>query len=192
MAATAAPYGARPIGTLSASGSFTAKFRHFPIATTYGTDMFHGDFVQLVAGGGVELDTGTATLTPVGIFMGCFYTDPTTNQPTYSQYWPASNAATDAVAYVLDDPYVVFQIQADGIVAAADRGQNAGVVQTAGNTAIGKSKNALDQSTLNTTNTLPLKVIDFVDGPDSTVGDAFTDCICIFNTGHEWRNSTGV
>ena len=46
MATTAAPYGARPIGTLSASGSFTSQTRHLPIITTYGTQISNGDFVK--------------------------------------------------------------------------------------------------------------------------------------------------
>ena len=50
-------------------------------------------------------------LTAVRICMGCSYTDPTTKQKTFSQFWPASNAATDAMAYVLDDPFGVFQMQ---------------------------------------------------------------------------------
>ena len=55
MSSVAAPYGAEPVGTLSASGSFTGKVRHYPIATTYGTQISYGDFVTIVAGGGVAL-----------------------------------------------------------------------------------------------------------------------------------------
>ena len=112
MATTAAPYGARPIGTLSASGSFTSKTRNLPIITTYGTQISNGDFVKVAADGTIAKDTGTTALTAVGIFLGCSYTDPTTSQKTFSNWWPASNAATDAMAYVLDDPFVVFQMQA--------------------------------------------------------------------------------
>lgn len=192
MPATAAPYGAKPVGTLSGSGSFTGKVRHIKIASGYNTAIFKGDFVKLVAAGTVEKDTGTTTATPIGIFMGCAYTDPTSNQYWNSQYWPASTAASDAVAYVLDDPYVLFWMQADGTVAQADLGQNAAIVQTAGSTAVGTSKNALDQSSMNTTNTLPLRIVDFVDGPDQAVGDAFTDVVCKFNVGHLHLNTTGI
>ena len=62
MASTAAPYGARPIGTTSAAGSFTGMVRHLPIITTYDTAIFNGDFVKLVANGTIEKDAGTATL----------------------------------------------------------------------------------------------------------------------------------
>ena len=110
MAASAAPYGAKPIGTLSASGSFTGKVQHIKIASGYDTLISWGDFVKLVAAGTIEKDAGTTTATPVGVFMGCSYTDPTTSQPTYAQMWTADVAASDAVAYVLTDPNVLFQM----------------------------------------------------------------------------------
>ena len=205
MATSATPYGARPIGTTSAAGSFTGLVRHLPIITTYGTAIFNGDFVKLVANGTIEKDAGTATLASIGIFMGCSYTDPTSGQKTFSDQWPASNAATDAVAYVLDDPNVVFQMQGDEALNTTDRGLNAGVVQTAGSTSIGKSKNALDASTPATTLTLPLRIIDFVDGPKSlapagtTASDAYPDVIVKFNAAstftaspHSYNNPTGL
>ena len=193
MSATATPDGATPIGTISSSGSFSGKVTHYNIATTYGTQISNGDFVTIVAGGGVEKNvvTDTATAVTLGIFLGCAYTDPTTGQFTVGNYWPASNAATDAVAYVNDDPHVLFKMQADGTVAAADRGLNSAIVVTAGNTAFGRSRNALDQSELANTATLPLRVVGFIDGPDSAAGDAFTDLICKFNV-HFYRQATGI
>ena len=193
MATTATPTGAEPVNTLSASGSYSGKVRHMKIANNYGTAIFYGDFVKPVAAGGVELDAGTATLTPIGIFVGCSYTDPTTNQLTFGQYYPASTAADDISAYVVDDPNVVFKIQGDATLAQTTMFLNAGVVQTAGSVDFGRSKNALDSSTAATTNTLPLRIVEFVDGPTSSVGDAFTDVLCIFAAGdHAYRNATGV
>ena len=193
MSATATPTGAEPIGTLSSSGSFTGKVRHLSIASNYGTAIFYGDFVKTVAGGTIEKDTGTTTLTPTGVFMGCSYTDPTTNQPTYSQFYPASTVASDIKAYVLDDPNVLMKMQGDDSLAQTAIGNNVAIVQTAGSTSIGRSKNAVDSSTIAaTTATLPLRIIDFVDGPDSSVGDAFTDVIVKFNAGHQYNNTTGV
>jgi len=192
MATTAAPHGARPVSTTSASGSFNGKVQHLSIASEYGTTIFNGDFVKMVSGGTIEKDTGTATLTTVGIFMGCKYTDPTTKQMTFSQFWPASTVATDAFAYVLSDPDVVFLMQADGAIAQTALGSNFDVIQTAGTTSIGNSKNAVDADSTATTNTLPLRIYDFYNGPDSTIGDAFTDALFIFNVGHAYRNTTGV
>ena len=193
MATTATPNGAEPIGTLSSSGSFTGKVRHIKIASAYGTAIFYGDFVKIVAAGTIEKDAGTTTMTPCGVFMGWFYTDPNTNQPTYNQQWVASTAASDAVAYVLDDPNVLLKMQSDASLAQTNLGNNVAVVQTAGSTSIGRSKNAVDGSTaVATTATLPLRVIDFVDGPNSSVGDTYTDVIVKFNAGHQYDNTTGI
>ena len=192
MATTATPYGARPVGTLSASGSFTGKTMQIKIASAYGTAIFHGDFVKLVTEGTVELDTGTTAITTVGIFLGCKYTDPNTNQMTFNQYWPASTAASDAVAYVLTDPQALFQMQGDGTLAQTALGANFALIQTAGSTSIGKSKNAADVSTVATTNTLPLKLVEFVDSTTSAVGDTYTDAVYKVNVGHQFDNTTGI
>jgi hypothetical protein len=192
MATTATPMGAEPTDTLSASGSFTGKVRHIKVASGYGTAIFYGDFVKLVNTGTVEKDTGTTTLTPVGVFVGCAFTSPTTDELTFSQTFPASTAASDIVAYVVDDPNVLMRMQSDEAIAQTGLGNNVAVVQTAGSTSIGRSKNAVDGSSIATTNTLPLRIIDFVDGPTSAVGDAFTDVIVKFNAGHQYSNTTGV
>jgi hypothetical protein len=192
MASTAAPFGARPVNTMSASGSFTGKVQHIKIASGYGTDIFNGDFVKLVSGGTVEKDTGTSTLTSVGIFLGVKYTDPSTNQLTFNQYFPASTAASDIFAYVLTDPDVVFLMQADGSMAQTAIGANFDVIQTGGSTSIGNSKNAVDADSVATTASLPLRIYDFYDGPESSIGDSFTDALFIFNAGHQYRNTTGV
>jgi hypothetical protein len=192
MATTATPMGAEPTDTLSASGSFTGKVRHIKVASGYGTAIFYGDFVKLVNTGTVEKDTGTTSATPVGVFVGCAFTSPSTGELTFSQTFPASTAADDIVAYVVDDPNVLMRMQSDEAIAQTGLGNNVAVVQTAGSTSIGRSKNAVDGSSIATTNTLPLRIIDFVDGPTSAVGDAFTDVIVKFNAGHQYSNTTGV
>ena len=193
MSSSATPYGARPVGTLSASGSFTGKVRHYGIASGYGTAIFYGDFVKLVAAGTVEKDTGTTSLTPVGIFLGVSYTDPNTSQKTFSQFYPASTAADDISAYVLDDPNVLFEMQADGSAAVTNIGNNVAVVQTAGSTSIGTSKNAIDISTAaSTTATLPVRIVDISPKSDNAAGDSFTDLVAKFNAGHIMDNTTGI
>ena len=193
MSATATPMGAEPVGGLSACGSFSGKVRHIKIASGYATNIFYGDFVKLVNTGTIEKDAGTSTATPVGIFMGCFYTDPSTSQPTFNQMWPTGTVADDAMAYVLDDPDAVFRMQADGSLAQTTLGNNIAIIQTSGSTTIGRSKNAVNAGTAATTDTLPLRILEFMDGPDSTVGDAFTDVLLTYNFGmHQYRKATGV
>jgi hypothetical protein len=66
------------------------------------------------------------------------------------------------------------------------------MVTTEGNTSIGISKYVLDGSSPATTNTLPLRIVGLVEGPLSTAGDAFTDCLVKINVGHAMDNTLGV
>jgi len=194
MASSATPFGARPVSSL-VSCAYNAKITHYKIKNAYGTDIFYGDFVKWADDNPnttIQKDTGTTACTPIGVFLGCAYTDPSTGQFTPNQYYPASTAADDIVAYVASDPFIVMQMQSDESLNQDDLGKNVAVVQTAGSTAIGTSRNAIDGSTAATTNTLPLKIIDFVDGPDSAIGDSFTDVLVMFNAGHQLLNTTGI
>lgn len=194
MASTASPMGARPVGSL-VSAAYNAKITHYKINNAYGTDIFYGDFVKWADNNPnttIQKDTGTTAMTPIGVFLGCSYTDPSTGQTTFNQYYPASTAADDIMAYVASDPFLVMQMQSDEALTQDDLGKNVAVVQTGGSTAIGTSKNAIDGSTAATTNTLPLKIIDFVEGPDSEIGDAKTDVLVMFNVGHQLLNATGI
>lgn len=191
MASTAAPYGLVPVRKIGSDVN-NGGFSTYQIASGYNTAIFFGDVVKLVASGTIEKDTGTATATPIGVFLGCEYVN-SDGQLIHSQMWPASTTSTETIyARVLDDPDALFMIQADGTVAQADVGLNAGLVQTAGSTTVGKSKVALDQSTLATTNTLPLRVLAIHTGPENAAGDAFTDVIVKWNVGHQLVGTTGV
>lgn len=191
MASTAAAFGLKPVNLIGGQ-PFAGSTRQIKIASGYGTNIFNGDVVKLVAAGTVEKDTGTATATPVGVFVGCTFTDPNSEQMTFKNYWPASTVASDAFAYVVDDPDCLFHIQADGAVAQTALGANFAIVQGSGSTSTGVSGVSLDASTVATTNTLPLRLVDFFNGPNSSIGDAFTDCIVKWNAGHQYANTTGV
>ena len=195
MATSATPNGAEPVNTLSASGSYSGKVRHIKIASGYATAIFYGDFVKLVAAGTLEKAAVTTSVVAgtVGIFVGCSYTDPSTSQLTFNQQFPASTAASDIMAYVVDDPKLVFKMQGDEAIAQTGLGNNISAVSTAGSTAIGRSKNALDGGSIATTNTLPLRVLEFVEGPNSPVGDAFTDCLVTYlPLSHAYETKLGV
>lgn len=186
MPSTAAPYGCIPVKSLG--GGARIQRTPYKIATTYGTSIFFGDVVKLGSDGTLQKDTGTSTATPLGIFLGCQYTDATLGFIS-RQYWPASTAATDAIGFVADDPDLVFQVQSASAVAQADLGQNAALVQGSGSTATGKS--AVTIGSLNTTSTLPVRIIGFSESPLNAPGDTYCDVLCIWNT--PWlRVATGV
>jgi hypothetical protein len=195
MATSATPTGAEPVNTLSASGSYSGKVRHIKIASAYNTAIFYGDFVKLVAAGTLEKAAVTTAVVAgtVGIFVGCSYTDPSSSQMTFNQTFPADTAASDIMAYVVDDPKLVFKMQGDEAIAQTGLGNNISAVNTAGSTTIGRSKNALDGGSIATTNSLPLRVLEFVDGPTSAVGDAFTDCLVTYlPLSHAYETKLGV
>jgi len=198
MATTAAPYGLRPINLIGGQ-QFAGSTRQIKIASGYAANIFFGDIVAIGVDGTIVKVTNLGTNADpfpagtVGVFLGCTYTDPTLKYKLNSQYWPTGTVASDAMAYVCDDPDTLFQIQADAAVTQTMLGSNFGVNQNAGSTATGDSKVALDVATRATTNTVALRLVDFVNGPFSTVGDAFTDCIVKFNFGiHTYYNGTGV
>lgn len=110
-----APYGFKAdneLGGLPYAGST----RMVPIATGYGANLFNGDLVQLSGGTLIKSamsaasSPGTAVNGQIGVFVGCEYTNPGTNQRIRAQYWPSGTVAQDAVAYVIDDPRTVFKV----------------------------------------------------------------------------------
>jgi len=127
--------------------------------------------------------------------MGCSYTDATLGFVN-RQYWPTGTVASDALAFIVDDPNTLFQAQAAGSITQADLGQNThfDAVQSTstGSTSTGNSNTALDATT-NTTAGWAFRIVDFVDAPGSEVGDAYTDVIVKFNPGsHSYTNQTGI
>ena len=192
-----APYGLKPINLIGGQ-VFAGATRQIPIASGYATNLLNGDVVKLVSDGTLEKDTGTTTATPVGVFLGCRYTDPNLGYELYSQYYPANTVASDIVAYVADDPDQLFKVavvSGTTVVAGVGRtvvGNNVSLVQNAGSTATGNSKVAVLSSSAATTNSLPIRVIDVV--PDTKTGaDTYVELIVKWNWGmHQYQNATGV
>ena len=186
MSATAAPFGLRPVGNLG--GTYNGSFRQYPILSTESTRICFGDLVKLTDAGTtttIQKDTGTTAATPIGIFMGCRYTDLSTGQTQFTQVWSGA-AHTNGMVYVMDDPNVLFEIQADGSVNDDDIAANAALVQGTSNATLGISRVSLDISTAATTTTLPIRIVDFRGGFDGDEkGTSFPIMVCKFNTGHQ-------
>ena len=163
------PYGLIPINLIGGQ-VFAGATRQIPIASNYGTSIFYGDPVKLVSSGTLERDTPDAAMTPVGVFLGCSYTDPTFGK-VFRQYYPASTVASDIVAYVQDDPDALFKVavvSGTTVIAAVGRtfvGNNVEMVNNTGSTTTGNSAAAVKDPA--TTDTLPLRIIDVV--PDTAI-----------------------
>ena len=103
------PYGLVPVKLLSGS-PFVGVTRHFKIASGYGTAIFYGDAVKLVTGGTVERDTFDAAMTPVGVFLGCSYTDPNLGYKVFRQSLSSKHCCrSDIEAYVADGTDVLYK-----------------------------------------------------------------------------------
>jgi hypothetical protein len=200
MASTATPYGLKPINEIGGL-PYAGSTRKLPITSGFGTNLYYGAVVCIAANGTIELVTtngDNSTHFPagtIGVFMGCSYTDATLGFVN-RQYWPTGTVASDALAFIVDDPNTLFQAQAAGSITQADLGQNThfDAVQSTstGSTSTGNSNTALDATT-NTTAGWAFRIVDFVDAPGSEVGDAYTDVIVKFNPGsHSYTNQTGI
>ena len=119
MANVAEKFGLRPYRKLDGTPLVGAQNR-YTIASGYATAIFQGDLVIPVTAGNVERHTANNSTSVVGVFNGCFYTDPTTQKPTFSNSYHGSIVASDITAFVVDDPDAVFLMDADATFARAD------------------------------------------------------------------------
>ena len=201
MATTASPYGFKPVNLIGGT-PYAGSTRQIKIASGYASNLYNGQIVRIATDGTIALmvNLGSAAdvflAGTVGVFVGCTYTDPTLKYKLNSQYWPTGTVASDAMAYVVDDPNAVFQVQSAGSLTQADLGANVplNAVQstTTGSTTTGNSNTAVSATTAATT-LISLRIVDFVNGPFSTVGDAYTDVLVKFNpVAHSYNNPLGV
>ena len=199
-----APYGLIPINLIGGQ-VFAGATRQIPIATNSSTAIYYGDVVKL-SGGYLAKDTGTTAATPVGVFLGCSFTDPVYGK-TFRQYYPGTTNISDVVAYVQDDPDALFKC---AVVTAYNSttinyvnrsavGKNAILAQNAGSATTGNSGVAIGATTA-TTSTWPVRIVDVV--PETAFAGnpgSYTEVIVKWNEpssgttgGHQYRQATGV
>jgi len=193
------PSGLVPVKLVSGV-PFVGVTRQYSIASGYNTNIFNGDAVKLVTGGTVERDTADAAMTPMGVFLGCTYTDPSLGYQLFSQYYPANTAASDIMAYVADGTDVLFKVAVlsssagatpvIGDLAITDLGANVAMINNNGDTATGNSRCGISDTTA-TTNTLPLRIVELVEETKNSSG-GFTEALVKWNAGHQMNNLTGV
>jgi hypothetical protein len=184
----------RPVRKLS--GDYYAGGQNkFTIASSYGTAIYQGDIVAAVTAGNVERIAAGGSGYVLGIFNGCFYTDPNTSKPTWSNKYPASTAASDIAAFVITDPNIICEIQADAAFPRADLFGNFDIVDSSpvGDAYSGRSALELDVTTGATTATLPIKAIEISQDPEnSDVGSANTNVLVTINNSLFSAGTTGL
>jgi len=198
------PYGLKPINLIGGQ-VFAGATRQIAITTgsvNYNTALYNGQVVQLSTDGTViasTLDPGV-----LGVFLGCRYTNPTTKQPTYSQYWPGfASGVTDAFAYISDDPDALYQVASVGATADTTGlditpvqqtalGTNVVLVLNAANTTYGNAQTGIYYN--NVTTALPFRIVDLV--PDTSYVSSgnivYPEVIVKFNFGyHSYYQAVG-
>ena len=188
MANKDAAFGFKPVRHLTGGQIRTEEYA---IANNYNASIFSGNVVEAVAAGGIE-NAAAGDTQQLGVFGGCFYTDPTTSKPTYKAFYPASTAAADIVAYVYADPQIVFEAQHDGTGVAANNHSAFDFVGVGGSTTTGQSTSEIDSDTTGTTG--GFKQIGISKDPDnSDTSVANCNAYVVFNTDeHVYKLTTGV
>ena len=156
MANKDAPFGFRAIGGMGSSYE-TQGTSKYQINDNWANAIFQNDLVGMGDGtvvdrvgtttvAGYIFGSAPATTLNLGVFNGCFYNDPTTQKPTWKNYYPgAVNITTGTIdAYCYDNPQQLYEVQASGSLAQTDMGN---LIDTntyvAGSTINGHSKEEL-------------------------------------------------
>lgn len=195
-------YGFKPVNRLDGL-PYAGAIRQIPIAAAYATAILNGDTVQVDTNGYIVASTVTSSGNIVGVLVGCQYVN-SNGQTVQGQYYPAALSTSTALAfaYVVDDPSAVFKVVAtvasSTVPTAYSRaivGANVAIVLNVGSTTTGDSYYGIDGSSANTTNTLPVRVVDVV--PDTATGlptvaaTTYYEFLVKFNTA-QYNSTTGI
>jgi hypothetical protein len=181
-------FGLRPIGKVGQNRDAQGLSEY--LVSDSPTIAYFNDPVKATDAGTIAVAAAGDRL--LGSLNGSFYTDPTTQKPTWRNYIP-SVAATDIVAFVSDDPYERFEIRSNntGASATSDIFNNANIVYTAGDSANYVSRVRLNDSTL-TTSTEQLQILGTTkDTGDNNITQSHVVWVVRINE-HQFLTSTGV
>jgi hypothetical protein len=195
-------YGFKPVNRLDGM-PYAGAIRQIPIAPSYATAILNGDTVKVDTNGYIVAASTTDSGAIVGVLVGCSYIN-SMSQPTYSQAYPAATSTSTnmALAFVVDDPSAAFRVCATVAGSTTPTaytralvGSNVALVATVGSTTTGDSYYGIDGSSANTTNTLPVRVIDVIPdtatGPATTAATTYYEFLVKFNTA-QYNSTTGV
>jgi hypothetical protein len=195
-------YGFKPLNRLDGL-PYAGAIRQIPVAPAYATAILNGDTVQVDTNGYIVASTVTSSGNVVGVLVGCQYVN-SAGQTVQGQYYPAATSTSTqmAFAYVVDDPSAVFKVVAtvaSGTTPTAYSraivGSNVAIVLNVGSTTTGDSFYGIDGSSANTTNTLPVRVVDVVPdtatGPANVAATTYYEFLVKFNTA-QYNSTTGI
>lgn len=169
-------YGLRPVG-LVGNGVNSTGVTQYEIANNNANAIYQYAIVVPTADGVIDQagDTAGGTTPALGVLMGVEYVDGNTKKPVFLNYWPGSGSVsvlsgTVVKAFVADNPNQIFKVASDasltdratalaGVFANASLGTSA----RGGSTDNGSSTAALSVTSINTTATLPLRIVGIQD-----------------------------
>jgi hypothetical protein len=168
MANQDAAFGFRAVRMQGSCPSTNGQTQYL-VANGYGTSIFQGDPVEMVAGGTVEVANGVADVV-VGVFNGVNYVDVNTRKPVWSNYHSGGTSSYDGIikAFVQDDPNQLFEVQVSGAMANANIGETANLVYTAGSTHSGTSKAEVNSETFSTGANTAVKIVGISGDPENS------------------------
>ena len=191
MANVSEKFGLRPYRKLDGTPLVGAQNR-YTIASGYATAIYQGDLVEPLTSGNIQKHGANTSDAVVGVFNGVFYTDPTTQKPTFKNFYPGGIAADDITAFVIDDPDAVFLVAADAAFTRADLYKNYSVTNTTGVNATGISKAQLDVSVSGVTATFAIQAIDISQDPDNSDTSNANANVLVRINNHFYRSGTGI
>lgn len=177
MSSTAYPFGLNPIR--HQNGKFVPPPQAFPggLSTAYGTALYYRAPVILNSSGNIVVATTNADI--IGVFAGVSYVSSATGLYTQSQSWVASTAfvAGTLTAWVWTDPGIIYEMQANGSLAATSVGDQADFVNPGSGTpanALGASTTALSTTLAGAGVQAQMRIIGLSSRIDNAWGDAYT------------------
>jgi hypothetical protein len=185
-------FGFRPVKGQGA-GYTAVGSNEYVIANGESSAIYQGDPVVLNANGSISVGS-TAGAELIGIFNGCFYDDPTTKKPTFSNFYPGGVAQDNMKAFVFDDPSMLFEVKVDDTNGGqAQVGSNANIATySAGSTNDGVSNVALDGGSFATSSAANFRVVSLSTDPDNSDYTAANASIIVKINLHSLTDTTGV
>ena len=176
MANANTAYGLRPIG-LAGSGVNSTGVTQYEIASDNTNAIYQYGIVVPTANGVIDYAGATSggTTQALGVLMGVEYQDSVQKKPVFLNYWPGSGSVSvdtnyPVKAFVADNPNQLFKVASDAsltdratALATVFANASLGTSARAGSTDTGSSTSALSVSSVNTTATLPLRIVGILD-----------------------------
>ena len=158
-------FGMKPIKMAGQSAN-TAGLGEYPVAAS-ATAIYNQDLVAMATTGTAAVAAaGTEQL--LGSLNGVFYTDSSTSKPTFQAYLLGSNAATDIVALVNDDPHQMYEIRSNASSSQQlDVGNTADISYSAGASPNYISRTTLNDSSLSDSASKQIKIAGVSRDPDN-------------------------